>query len=151
MKMQIQDYLTRLLEHAGVQDLTVNIQENEEQLEIQLDVPEEDVGVLIGYHGETLSSIQRILRIIYRDEIEKRISLNINDYKEKRQEKLESLADNFAMKVLETGREETLPFLPANERFVIHSIIGENEKYATLETISEGEGRNRRLVIKIKS
>lgn len=150
-KMQIQDYLIRLLEHAGVQEPNVNVEENDEQLEIQLNVPEEDVGMLIGYHGETLSSIQRILRIIYRDEIEKRISLNINDYKEKRQEKLLSLAENYAQRALESGQEQIFPYLPSNERFIIHSIIGENPEYSKLETVSEGEGKNRRLVIKIKN
>lgn len=148
--MQIQDYLSRLLEHSGINDIEIDVNETEEALEIQLQVDEQDVGMLIGYHGETLAAFQRILRIVYKDEIEKRIFLNINDYKEKRQEKLQSLAENYARKALETGQDQPLPFLPANERFIVHSVIGSNDEFAGLKTESEGEGRSRKLVIKLK-
>lgn len=149
--MQIKDYITRLLEHAGVTELSVDLTEDDQQVELQLNVSEDDIGMLIGYHGETLSSLQRILRIVYADEIEKRIILNINDYREKREEKLKTLAENYAQKVLESGKEQVLPYLPANERFVIHSLIGESEEYVNLETFSEGQGKNRRLVIALKA
>lgn len=148
--MQIQDYLERLLEHAGVTDVQLNVEEDDEQMSIQVDVPQDDVGVLIGYHGETIAAFQRILRIVYRDEISKRLVLNINDYREKREEKIADLARNYAEKALETSQEQVLPYLPANERFLVHSLIGDNEDYSTLETASQGQGRDRRLVIKIK-
>jgi len=148
--MKVTQYITRLLEHAGIDKVEIEENDKEEFLEIQLKVAEEEVGMLIGYHGETLSAIQRLVRIVYSEEIEKRIVININDYREKRLEKLQELANNYAQKTIQTGEVQTLPYLPANERFVIHSLISSNPEFSTLETVSEGQGKQRRLTIKIK-
>lgn len=148
--MTIVEYLDRLLAHAGVEKVEIKSDENDEQLTLNLDVPEEEVGVLIGHHAETLMAIQRVLRLVFKNEITKRIVLNVNGYRERRAEKIVDMAKSAADRVLADGKPYTFSYLPSHERFVVHSAISEDEKYADLETTSDGEGRDRRLTIQLK-
>lgn len=148
--MTIEEYLSRLLAHTGVEKYEVVVTENEDRVEAQINVDESDVGILIGYHGETLAALQRMVRLVFKDEISTRFMLNINDYKERREEKLREMTLNIAQKVLEVGEDYVFPYLPANERFFIHSELSTHPEFEALESVSEGEGLNRRLVIRLK-
>ncbi len=151
--MTIQDFLLQLTEHCGLSadEVSVSLEEDGENLLVQLDLPEADSGLFIGYHGETLNSIQRILRLTFQREIERRIKLNINQYRQSREEKLVEMANNAAKKVLETGESHTFNYyLPPHERYVIHSTISDNPDYAELESVSSGEGKDRKLVVQLK-
>jgi hypothetical protein len=81
---------------------------------------------------------------------DKRIVLNINDYREERKRQLEEKAVEIANYVLESNRSYRFPFLSSYERFIVHAKISENSDYADLESFSIGEGRQRRLVVQIK-
>ena len=152
--MKIQEFLTQLCEHCGVDvsTITITIEEDEEYTRVHLLLSPEDSGVFIGYHGETLESIQRMLRLVFqRAPEDKRIILNINEYREQREEKLTELALQAARQVLETGEEYVFDSnLGSHERFVIHSALSANEEFAGLESISEGNGRDRRLHVRLK-
>ncbi len=154
--MKIKEFLTQLCEHCGIDVSAVEItvdESGEEFITVQLSLGKEESGLLIGYHGETLESIQRVLRLIFQKTPEdKRIILNINEYREQREEKLTEQALAAANQVLETGEEYVFsPQLASNERFVIHSYISENPDFAELESISLGEGRDRQLHIRLKT
>lgn len=150
--MDIQTYLTRICQHCGLaeEDIIIAIDDSQdEQIAIQLDVPQDDVGLFIGNRGETLASIQRMMRIVFYDDFDgKHIVLNINDYREERQRQLEEKAVNAAEKVLDGGKPFKFNFLSSYERYIVHSVIGNNEQFSSLETTSEGQGRGRRLVIR---
>jgi spoIIIJ-associated protein len=153
--MQLGDYVQRLLAHAGVPDadVTVDYDDDAGRHWVQIDVSDEDSGVLIGYHGETLAALQRINNLAFYDseEFTDRITLNINDYREERREKLEELTREKAYHVLETGNPYTFSYMPANERYLVHTFLSEEPDFAELESTSEGRGRQRLLTIQFKA
>jgi spoIIIJ-associated protein len=148
--MDITTYLSHITQHCGLDEEMVKIvvEESEENISVQLDVPTDDVGLFIGNRGETLAALQRMIRIVFHEQYpDKHIVLNINDYRQERQKQLEDRALEAAQYVLDSGRSYTFPFLSSYERFLVHSVISQNEQFSGLETISEGEGRDRRLVV----
>lgn len=148
--MTVSDFMTRLLAHLGVDDSEVEVTEDDQFIQVQIKVSEEESGLLIGYHGETLAALQKMAQISQRDTSEKKIIINVNDYKQHREEQLKEMTLRIAQKVLETKQSYIFPFLPANERLVVHSIISESPEFSELESVSFGEGNNRRLEIRLK-
>lgn len=156
--MTIDSFLTQLCEHCGVadEDIKLNVENLESEIILTLEVPEDDSGIFIGRHGEGIDSIQRLLRIIFQDsenkEMDKKITLNINQYREKRQDRLKDLTYSIANKVLQSGRSYTFDsYLPAHERFIVHSTLSSEPGFNELESVSTGDGRNRMLTIQLKS
>ena len=99
----------------------------------------ENIGNLIGYRGETLYSIENILKAIANKKSE-----NIEDYKQKRVETLEEVARRKASIVERTGKMITLEPMKAYERKIIHSVLQDNPN---VETRSIGQEPKRRIVI----
>ncbi len=153
--MTIETFLTQLSEHCGVpvDETQVEVTEDGEYLRVVMTVPQDDSGVFIGYHGETLDSLQRVTRIIFQEEYpDHKITVNLNEYREQRQERLKEITESVADRVLETGESYTFnSHFPAHERFIIHSSLAANEKYVELESVSEGDSRNRKLTIQFKA
>lgn len=152
--MTIQSYLENVCKHSGLdaEQLEVVVNEADGVITADITVPVEESGLLIGFHGETLSALQRLTRVVFQEELkDKRLTVNVNQYREQRAEKLKEMAENAAAQVLETGRPYRFSNLPAHERFVIHSAISDNEDFAELESVSEGEGRDRVLTIRVKA
>lgn len=137
----------KLLKHLGVEAKTKVGQDKEGVVHVQLET--EEPGILIGYHGETLSSFQLILAMmVYRQTGEwVRILVNVGDYRERRRESLERMALSAAQKVKFSGEEYALPSMTPAERRIIHLTLADDPE---ITTESEGEGRNRRVVIKLK-
>lgn len=152
--MTMQTFVTQLCEHCGIpaDTITVDTEETPEQVTITLKVPQEDSGLFIGHRGETLSSLQRLVRIVFHEELgERKCVVNINEYREQRAEKLKEMVQSAAQQVLETGRPYTLNrYYPSYERFLIHSALGELPEADQLESVSDGEGLDRRLTIRLK-
>lgn len=146
---QLISYTQDLLAHMGVTGADVSVNDEEKDVLIQISVSDQESGMLIGHHGETISALQKMINISFRDlSDEKRIIVNINDYKQKREEVLVNMAHRFAERALESGQPQYLPFLPANERLVVHV---ELKDHPDVTTQSEGEGAQRRLVISPKN
>lgn len=126
----------------------VKVEEDEGEV-VHVSLETEETGILIGYHGETLSALQLILGlIIYKKQGSwTRIVLNVGDYRERREETLKQMALRAAERVRQTGEAVSLPFLNAGERRIIHLIL---EDSLEVSTESEGEGENRKLIIKPK-
>lgn len=150
--MDAQEFCQKVLEHAGIANITVSSKESDQEITVEITVPEEDVGLLIGRHGETLTALQRLARVLYgQNTVQKRLVVDINEYRSKRQENIRSLLISAAERVLETGQPTTITtFLSPPERFFVHSTLSENPDYSTLESFSIGEGRGRRVVIQPK-
>ncbi len=115
----------------------------------QVVVHTDESGLLIGYHGETLSSFQMILGLlVFRQSGEwARLLVEVGDYRARRQEQLQAMAEGYARQALSTGQPVYLPFLPPVERRIIHLAL---EARSDVMTESEGEGRQRRVVVKPK-
>ncbi len=153
--MTIETFLSQLAEHCGVaaSDVSVAVEKEEEYIRVILTVPADDSGLFIGYHGETLDSVQRMVRIIFQQEYpDHKIMVNVNEYREQREEKLREITQSVALRVLESGVPYTFnSFFPAHERFVIHSFLSSNEAFSGLESVSEGDGKDRKLTIRLKT
>ncbi|KKQ01579.1 MAG: hypothetical protein US11_C0006G0021 [Candidatus Roizmanbacteria bacterium GW2011_GWA2_36_23] len=112
---------------------------------------EEEAPTVIGRHGETIRAIQKILEVVLYKKFGEpmNILVNVNDYREKQKERLEGLAIQFAQKTQETKEPSYIRGLSSYERKVVHEYVTEN--YSDLTTYSVGEGRDRRLVVNLKS
>lgn len=110
----------------------------------------ENPSLLIGYHGENLSSMQLILAQHLHAATGEwlNLSLNVNDYRERRQFTLHSLADTAVSRVITTGQPHSLPPMPASERRIIHLYLAEHPRVITS---SQGIGKNRSVIISPKS
>ena len=109
----------------------------------------DETGLLIGRKGENLLSIQTVLGLIYKsmngDWV--RIVVNVGDYKEKEEEYLKGLADSAASRAKETGEPQSLYNLKPGQRRIVHMYLSED---SGVVSESEGEGRDRYLVVKPK-
>jgi len=117
-----------------------------ESSNIIINVTGEKSGLLIGYRGDTLNSIQNILNTIANKNTKSkvRVFLNIDNYKEKREKSLEDLAIKVSKTVLRNNKSITLEPMNSYERKIIHSAL-QNVKNITTHSI--GEEPNRRIVI----
>lgn len=151
-KKFIEETAKSLLEHIGLAGKIV-VDEDDEDKEVgvfSVKIETEEAGILIGKRGETLSAFQDILRQIVFTKTKEpiRIIVNVGDWRERREEVLKSLAKTAADKVRENSEPQHIYDLSPAERRFIHMLFAEDSK---LVTESEGEGRDRHLVIKLKS
>lgn len=147
---EIEKLTKNLLTKIGFDAFKVKVEVDEnERIQINIQVSPEESGLLIGYRGETISALQLVLSQLINSKLDswKKISVNIGDYREKRREALETMAKNSARRAKELNTSVTLPYLIASERRIIHLILSEDDE---IETHSEGEGRQRRLVVSVK-
>jgi len=107
-----------------------------------------DKGILIGYHGETLRSLQLILgMIINRDRDEwLPIMVDIDGYRQRREEQLMSLAQRVAEKVLYLKEPIALSPMSASDRRIVHMAVAEMDG---VESESSGTGYQRKVVVKL--
>lgn len=126
--------------------VSVAADEKNEAILVNLDAPEE-TGLLIGRRGETLNSLQTILGIIARQKTGEwvRIIVDIGDWREKQESHLKELAEEAALRAKETGQPQPIYNLSAGQRRIIHLVLAEDPE---VETISEGEGEERYLIVK---
>ena len=141
---QITAFLTGLLEHMG----------NSAQVKVYLD-PEgrykvilegEKLGALIGRRGETLDAIQQLTNYSVNRSGEKRVRVHVDaeNYRLKREQSLQRLAQKVAARVLKYRRNVTLEPMNAYERHVIHTALQDVEG---VTTYSMGTDPNRRVIV----
>ncbi len=107
------------------------------------------LGILIGKHGQTLDALQYLTNLAAGKNFRRRyfVLLDVEGYRERRRQTLESLARRLAEKVKRTGEEVKLEPMPAGERRIIHLAL--QNDYA-VSTDSEGEAPYRSVVIRAK-
>lgn len=129
-------------------DAEINIEEENDTLHINLSG--KNMGLLIGYRGETLDSIQYLVSLVVNKVHEiphKRVILDTENYRSKREETLKGVAMKTANRVIKTKKSFKLEPMSPYERRIIHSALQAN---ASVETHSEGEEPFRRVVIELK-
>jgi spoIIIJ-associated protein len=128
---------------------TVEYDKENEAYIVGIDAGDE-TGLLIGKKGETLSSIQTVLGILFKQKTGEwnRVVVNVGDYREKEEDYLKSLAASTAQRARETGEPQNLYNLKPWQRRIIHLALSEEKD---LSTESMGEGEERYLIIKPKS
>lgn len=127
-------------------DVDVKINETEKQTEVVIEG--ENAGSLIGYRGEALKAIQYLTNTVALKESKdgKRISIDVENYKEKRKQALISLAERIGKKVERTGRWQKLEPMNSYERLIIHTALSDFD----VNTYSKGEEPRRYLVVEPK-
>jgi spoIIIJ-associated protein len=113
---------------------------------INLDVSGDDLGILIGRRGQTLSALQYVVRLIlaHRTQVKVPIVIDVEGYKQRRYEALQALAQRMADQVKAKGRPFTLEPMLAYERRIIHLALADDPD---VTTESVGEGETRKVVI----
>ena len=144
------EVLQDLLERMGVEArIAVQRAEDDEEGEDPhwtLNISGDRVNRLIGRRGETLSSLQHIVRLICSRRLERRANIIVDagGYKSGRSKRLRGLANRMAKQAVQQGRTITLEPMHPNERRIIHlTLRGRND----VSTQSVGEGRGRKVTI----
>jgi spoIIIJ-associated protein len=139
-------FLTELAAIAGL-DFNIKVSKVSEKLDRLLFMIQCDNGdVLIGKDGETLESLQYILRLAIAKQYKQaaKILVDINGYREKRKKALTIMAKRLADRVRRTGRRQKTDPLNPYERRIIHTLFKHNKN---ISTKSEGEGHVKKVVI----
>ena len=130
-------------------DLESNIEVKTREDSIIFDIITNNSAILIGKNGRTIDALQTITSQAIYEEIGKyyKFVIDVNDYKQKRQIRLEKLAKSVAKSVARTKVDVKLDPMNSYERRIIHNILADS-KDVTTESV--GEEPNRSVVIKIK-
>ena len=146
------DLLNQMLVHLGIEaEIEISWQDNPEDSDraLCLNVVGEELGVLIGRNGETLASMQYLIRLMVNQELHrwKNIVVDIDGYKQRRAEQLSQLAHRLAEQVVASGRPASLEPMPASERRLVHIALRDHEHVYTSST---GEDTRRKVQILLK-
>lgn len=140
-----EEFLAGLLDTFGA-DYTIERQELEDDL-VELSVRGDDLGLLIGGRGQTLSAVQELARTVVQRQSRGRpgrIIVDIAGYRQARRQALERFANQVADEVRESGVARVLEPMPPADRKVVHDAIN---VLPGVTTSSEGEEPRRRVVI----
>ncbi len=140
------EFLMSVFEKMNVE---AEISAQEEEDSILLKIKGDDIGIIIGRRGETLDSLQYLTSLVVNKSKEeyKRVVIDIENYRQKREETLVKLANRLADRVVKYKKNITLEPMNPYERRVIHSSL-QNHKY--VETYSVGDEPNRKVIITLK-
>ena len=137
-------YLTEISKQLDVPALVKMERESNNMVVFHLETQKQ--GILIGKHGKTLNALQYLAQVFIHRLARNKLSVvvNVGNYREKRQEIIQRLADRTAEKVKRTGQPVFLEPMPAFERKQIHAALSKDEH---VKTHSEGEEPYRYLVV----
>jgi spoIIIJ-associated protein len=142
------EFLEGMLQRMGI---TATVEPAIEDGTMYVDVigPEpddEDMGLLIGRHGQTLEAIQELTRVVIgqRTGLPSRVVVDIEDYRKRQIERLSARVREIAVRVSRTGRAETLEPMNPFLRKMVHTAVAAVDG---VDSSSEGEGPERRVVI----
>lgn len=137
-------YLRMIIEGMGIKEYKLTLSKAADSNEYIYTIECEEDGALIGRRGETLDSIQYLLRLSVNkgidDDKHRKVSVNIGNYREKRNDNLRALAHRSAKQVLKYGRNVILDPMNPYERRIVHTAIQEIEG-VTSHSIGQDAGR----------
>lgn len=141
----IRSYLKKIYDCL---DIRIDVRVEEEDT-VRVFVTGEGSSILIGRHGESLDGLQTIVNIYLTKETDehKRLILDIEGYREKRETSLVAYAKKMAQKVMYSRRAIKLDPMNPYERRIVHFALQDNTK---ITSFSEGEEPNRRIVLALK-
>jgi spoIIIJ-associated protein len=141
------DVLQHILQYMNIR-AAIQVR-SESPLTLNIQGINENLGLLIGRRGETLSALQLLVSLIvsHRTRHRMRIIVDAENYRERREENLRSLALRVAQQVRNYRRAIALEAMPPHERRIVHIALAESKDIST-ESIGEGDAR--RVVISLK-
>jgi len=140
---RVQELLEHIVDGVGI-DASVHVEEDAD--EIRADLEGDDLGLLIGRHGQMIDAIQHIAyRVASKGHtVRKRVVVDAAGYRERRAVALRAAADQAAEAAVHDRRAVTLEAMSALERKVVHEHLKSRHD---VETYSEGQEPDRRLVV----
>lgn len=137
--------LQDILKYFNIGEITIDEYEGDEE-ELILDITGDDLAVLIGRHGNTLDALQVLFSSILVRKLGYRypVVIDVEGYKSRQRQKLESIARSSANRAVSQNRNIKLHPMSPYERRIIHITLREDNR---VETISEGEGNARHVII----
>lgn len=152
MEQQLSDILDNLLGLLLLEG-SYEIDETDEALNVSIET--QDAGRLIGARGESLEGLQLLVNQILsrkadpkKSEEFKRVIIDVSGWRKQKEEDLNIRAKEWVKQVLESGKDLELEPMPSWQRRVVHMVVSETTR---VESESVGEGRDRHIVIKVKS
>ena len=137
------EFLKPILANLGCENVSFKVAEKDNAALIELEG--DGLGTIIGHRGETLDALQFLAGLASNNGGGYyKVSLNIGNYREKREDTLIALANRIAQQVLKTGKCRTLEPMNPYERRIIHTAV---QSIEGVTSASFGEGINRRVVI----
>ncbi|MBI2939137.1 MAG: protein jag [Chloroflexi bacterium] len=111
-----------------------------------LDITGDDLGILIGRRGDTLAALQFLTNLILarRTRRSAKVQVDVEGYRVRREQTLQTLATRVAERVAATGEPISLEAMPPNERRIVHVTL---QSHPQVMTASTGEGDQRRVVV----
>lgn len=149
--METQDYIMtftkELLKKLGIA-ADVAVEKTDEAYQVAIDGT--DLGLLIGRHGQTLNAIEHIVGLAATTQANEyvRVTVDAGEWRAQREEQLKEMLTHAIERVKATGKPYELPPMSAKERRVLHMMVADD---AGISSESEGEGENRRIVIKVST
>ena len=142
------DYVMTILKNLGIEEAEITVEADDEDVKINISCGD-DYGSVIGRRGETLDAIQYLTRLVINrgSEDYRRVSINVGNYREKRENTLRSLARKNAAKVRKYGRNVVLEPMNPYERRIIHTTVQEIEGVTSHSVGSDGD---RKVVITLE-
>lgn len=144
--IRAQYILTKILDQMELK-VEMQVEEKESMVLVSMEGP--DLGILIGRRGETLDALQYLVSLSANrhQEERKKIILDIEGYRKRREETLQRLATKLADKARQRGRSVVLEPMSSQERRIIHTTLQGRED---VNTFSEGEEPYRKIIISPK-
>lgn len=139
---------TELLERLAVA-AEAEVEEDSEAGMLKIEISGENLGILIGRHGETLQALQLVLGLMLHKALGEwqPLILDIDGWRARREEQLKMMAERSTAEAIASGREQILPPMPAFERRIIHLHLTDHDQ---VTTESSGEEPERQVIIKPK-
>lgn len=150
LKSKIENIINTFLDDfEKVQDIKIEREVSFEGSAVKIRLTGGQVSFLIGYRGETLDGLQKIIGLIILRKIRRRVKvqLNIENYREKREDSLTILANRVARNVVRTGKNISLEPMIAYERKIIHNALKDHPKVTTK---SVGDEPYRKTIVMLK-
>jgi spoIIIJ-associated protein len=137
-------FLKNVVKQMGV--TAAKIEKQQDGKRVIFMITGEQVGLLIGKHGQTLNSLQLLTQLVANRYAKEYVSIIVDaeNYRERREKTLIQLAQKLAEKAIKTGKEVKLEPLPAHERKIIHNALA---NYKNVTTYSVGEEPHRYVVV----
>ncbi|MBS3873630.1 MAG: protein jag [Firmicutes bacterium] len=141
------DFVLDLVAHMGAKEASCTIvRETADEVEIAVGCL--NTGMLIGKRGQTLDAIQQLAAVIYsRVGGDRRLLVDIGQYRERRKQTLVDLSKSLAERVRSTGRKAILEPMSAAERRIVHMTLQDE---AGIVTYSEGDEPYRKVIIAVR-
>ncbi len=142
----LEEILERMQIPVQVQARMGESEDSDRDPPIILDIEGQDLGILIGRRGETLSALQYLVRVIVARQLARAVNLlvDVEGFRSRREAQLNQMAQRMAQQAVQSSTTVTLEPMPANERWQVHIALRDN---ADVHTESVGEGSSRKVTI----